>query len=137
MSRSFYFLSLVPFVLAAIFSQGFIHPDEHYQILEFLNLKMSNWTDPSIFNWDFHEKIRPWFQVSIYYSLFKFLPAINPFNMALIIRIFNGLLGWLSIFLVSRLFFDKDSKKKLFFVSMVWFVPFFFVRTNSESLSTS
>ncbi|MBI2522665.1 MAG: hypothetical protein HYV97_19750 [Bdellovibrio sp.] len=126
-------LSLVPFFLCAFFSDGFVHPDEHYQILELLNLKLTDIRKDEIFNWDFHLKMRSWFQVFIYFVMAKISFVNNPFTLAFLFRMFNGLLGWLGLYLIC----DAKRLPCLPYISWVWFVPFLLVRTSSESLSTS
>jgi GPI mannosyltransferase 3 len=128
----YHLLSLLPFIITAIFSEGFLHPDEHYVTMEFLQTKISSFTRPDIYNWDFHERIRPWFQTFFYYCLYLIIPFKSPFMVAMVYRLISGLLGWYSLFLLS-----KKNMKAMLWVSWTWFVPFLLVRTSSESLSTS
>lgn len=130
-------LAFLPFLLTSIFSQGFYHPDEHYQILELLNLKISNYADMSIFNWDYNDKIRPWFQTFLYFVISKLVFLKNPFFLAFIFRLFNSILGFLSIHFLSRHLFKEKAWCKTLLISWIWFVPFIFARTSSESLSIS
>ena len=128
-------LSFLPFFICAFFSDGFLHPDEHYQILELLNLKITDIHKDEIFNWDFQLKMRSWFQVFIYYLIAKISFVNNPFTLAFLFRVFNALLGWLGLYLISL----RDVKSVISFasISWVWFVPFLLVRTSSEAMSTS
>jgi GPI mannosyltransferase 3 len=128
----YHFLSLLPFVVTAIFSEGFLHPDEHFVTLEFLQTKISSFSRPEIFNWDFHEKIRPWLQTLTYFILYKITPFDSPFSLAFFYRLLAGILGWYSLFLLS-----KKNLKVMLWISWTWFVPFLMARTSSESLSTS
>ena len=132
-------LSFVPYLFCAFFSQGFWHPDEHYQTLELINLKSGSYVDEGIFNWDFHESIRSWFQPALYnVILTPFREFLSPFSQATILRLFNGVLGWLSLVLFFRTVFSKEKfLKYLLISSYIWFVPYLFVRTSSESLSVS
>ncbi|OFZ13353.1 MAG: hypothetical protein A2X86_16535 [Bdellovibrionales bacterium GWA2_49_15] len=130
MKTKYLILSLLPFLLCAFFSDGFVHPDEHYQILELLNLKISAFHKTEIFNWDFHLKMRSWFQVFIYFLIAKISFVSNPFTLAFLFRLLNALLAWLGLYLLVDV-------KRLAFISWVWFVPFLLVRTSSEALSTS
>lgn len=126
-------------LVTACFSEGFLHPDEHYQILELLNLKLPNkFTDLSIFNWDYHLSIRSWFQPFIYYILIYPVKFLSGFQLAFILRFLTGFLGVFSLNLFICLFKDKEEAAKLtFFTALVWYVPFLLVRTSSESLSLS
>src|SRR5207244_3098177 len=78
-------------LVAAVFSLGFYHTDEHFQILEFLNylLGLSPASDLPI---EFHRQIRSWMQPGIYFVLLKALSVVgvkNPFFWALAIRLFS------------------------------------------------
>ncbi|MBT7611004.1 MAG: hypothetical protein HN576_14675 [Bacteriovoracaceae bacterium] len=128
----FHLLSILPFIITAIFSEGFLHPDEHFVTLEFLQTKISTFSRPEIFNWDFHERIRPWFQTLLYFCLYKITPFSSPFTLALFYRLLAGILGWLSLYLLS-----KKNVTSMLWISWTWFVPFLLARTSSESLSTS
>ena len=57
LQNKIYFISILSLLISSIFSVGFFHPDEHYQILEFANYKMGN-INPTQLPWEFHEKIR-------------------------------------------------------------------------------
>ena len=132
-----YLAALLLFLVSAFFSKGFMHPDEHYSILELLNLKLGGYQDLTIFNWDINDKIRPWTQVFIYYLVSKTFMLEDPFIIANAIRIFNGLIAFTGLLLVGKKFFEDKDGKKLFWVSTIWFVPYLLVRTSSESLSIS
>jgi phosphatidylinositol glycan class B len=130
--------SLLSFLVTGMFSQGFMHPDEHYQILELLNMKFeSPYQDLSILNWDFKYKMRSWIQPFMYYITLFSLKTINPFMLSMLIRLINGLIGFYSILIFIKMIFPGKWKKVLFFVSYTWFIPFLMVRTSSESLATS
>lgn len=134
-----YFLGVISFIVTAFFSVGFLHPDEHYQILELLNLKLPGKViDRSIFNWDLNLYIRSWFQTFIYYLLIKPLSFLNGFQISFLTRLFNGLFGfWGIIYFFKSIGSFEEKTKKVLMMSMIWFVPFLMVRTNSESLSLS
>jgi len=130
-------LSLLPFIITALFSEGFLHPDEHFVTLEFLQTKISDFSRPEIFNWDFHEKIRPWFQSFLYFIVYKVTPEISSFNLATFFRMIHGALGWYALYRLCE-FYESDKNKylkNLLWISWTWFVPFLMARTNSESLS--
>jgi GPI mannosyltransferase 3 len=127
------------FVITAIMSSGFLHPDEHYQVLELLNLKLPDRViNKSIFNWDYHQTIRSWMQPFIYYVVVYPFKSMDGFFLATLIRLFNGLLGAWGLFLfLSTQHSNSKPIKNLLLLSLIWFVPFLLVRTNSESLSAS
>jgi GPI mannosyltransferase 3 len=128
----YHILSLLPFLITGIFSEGFIHPDEHFVTLEFLQTKISTFSRPEIFHWDYHERIRPWFQAFLYYIFYFLTPFKAPFNLAMSYRLLAGILGWFSLYLLTQ-----KNTKRLLWISWTWFVPFLLARSSSESLSTS
>lgn len=137
------FFALALAIIPAIFSVGFHHPDEQFSVLELMNYKLGN-VGPGIFNWDFHLKIRPFFQVALYtlyYHTLSLLSLDNPFFITGAIRYLNLAFGIYSIYFLvhSRNFFLEEKAKKQAFliVLFTWFVPYILVRTSSESLSTS
>ena len=70
-----YLFSYLFLILSSIFSVGFYHPDEHYQILEFANYKLGN-INSSQLPWEFHEKIRPTLQPLLALITIKILNCI-------------------------------------------------------------
>jgi GPI mannosyltransferase 3 len=134
-----YLWPIVILVITAYFSEGFYHPDEHFQLLELAHLKISGHGDFSLFNWDFHSKIRSWFQPFLYTLILWPLKAIGtgPFISAFILRLLHGALGLYALKEVIQYFEFKNFKvhRVLNFAFLVWFVPFILVRPSSESLS--
>lgn len=131
-------LSFLIIFIASIFSVGFLHPDEHYQILELLNLKLpKTYSDLSLFNWDYNLKIRPWIQVFFYYLFIFPVNFLDGFSQAFLIRLLNGLIGGYSIYCLCQYYFKENYKKALLALFSLWFIPLLLVRTNSESLSAS
>ncbi len=137
--------SLFFHLLGAYFSTGFHHFDEHFQIVEFLNYKLNGISGAEL-PWEFREKIRPWFQASVYYSIYSFfsmLGVTSPFVHLFILRIFTSLFGLFSLFFfypVIKKWFHGDARKSNFtfmLMSLSWFVPYVFVRTSSESFGIS
>tara|TARA_R110002072_G_scaffold1989_2_gene16378 strand:- start:91859 stop:93292 length:1434 start_codon:yes stop_codon:yes gene_type:complete len=137
-------LSLVLHVLAAIFSTGFQHFDEHFQIFEFLNLKLGN-IPASNLPWEYREQIRPWFQVFCYYLFYKPFQLIgieNPFFFAFLFRLVTSLFGLYSLTKLWPLIqkWIKSEQVQLItwgVLNLSWFVPYIQVRTNSESFGIS
>jgi phosphatidylinositol glycan class B len=138
----FFIVSLFVFFLTAIFSEGYYHPDEHFQILEYANYKLGN-VPASELPWEFKEKIRPALQPAIAYVFFKFLKFSgihNPFTYALLLRIITALIAWFVICKTSLLLtkdFTSETGKKifLFLALLLWFIPSISVRFSSENYS--
>jgi len=135
--NKFFLASATVLFITALFSRGFVHPDEHFQILELVNLKRPDaYIDMSIFNWDFFEKIRPWIQPFFYTYFLRPFEWLSPFHQATLLRTLNGGLGLMAIHYFFKTL-PKSKKSHLLLVMIIWFVPFLLVRTNSEGLSFS
>lgn len=135
--------SLFLHLVAAYFSTGFHHYDEHFQILEFASYKLGI-TPVSELPWEFQSQIRPWFQPWLFYGLVKGLEIVgieNPFAQVTIFRFCLGVLGWCSLLLMARCacrwFSGRDRVWVILLLSLLWFFPYQHVRTSSESLSGS
>jgi phosphatidylinositol glycan class B len=138
-----YLFSYLFLILSSIFSVGFYHPDEHYQILEFANYKLGN-INSSQLPWEFHEKIRPTLQPLLALITIKILNCISidsPFTISLILRLFSSTL---SLYTLNKLFyffvkeFESEHLQKWFklFSFFCWFLLFLGVRFSSENWST-
>ncbi len=136
-----YFLcGLLLNILAAWFSVGYHHPDEHFQILEFANYKLGN-TPVIDLPWEFATKIRPGLQPFIAYcfiNLFNSVGIYSPFISTFIFRLLIGFLAWLltcKLILVLLSSFSSDKGKKIFIglSFFLWFVPYLNVRFSSEN----
>ena len=127
-------------LLAAYFSFGFHHPDEHYQILEFANYWAGFTQDSSALPWEFGAQIRPWFQPMIHGVVMKATQALgvyNPFSVAFFFRALYSALNiwgmWLLWIEMKRRF--TLNPKWFLVVSLIWFFPYIHVRTSSENLA--
>src|SRR5512133_3566523 len=65
--RGFAILLLVTLV-TAYFSETFFFPDEHYQILEYMSLKLGI-TSAADLPWEFRAQARPWLQPFLYFLI--------------------------------------------------------------------
>jgi GPI mannosyltransferase 3 len=134
-------LSFIVFVVAAWFSTGYHHPDEHFQILEFCNYKLGN-IPPDILPWEFNEQIRPALPVFIAYGVIRFLNAVgieDPFLWAFVLRLLVAVVAWWIIRKLALILLDNfktQAGQKFFFASifLLWFVPYMSVRFSSENL---
>jgi phosphatidylinositol glycan class B len=138
-------ISLGIHIWAAFFSSGFQHFDEHFQILEFVNLKWGG-IEPEKLAWEFREKIRPWFQPWLYYVIsvpFKAIGIETPFFYVFLFRLITGLFGWfacIKFLKVIKIWFKENEsliKWSFFLLNFLWYIPFIHVRTSSESLAIS
>jgi phosphatidylinositol glycan class B len=142
--KKLFVIILLVHLIASIFSVGFHQYDEHFQILEFLQVKLFN-TGTEGLPWEFSARLRPWFQVWLYYlwtAPLSWLGIKSPFVLSFILRLLTGALGVLSIWCLrdylKKLFSRReDYLLALFFLGLFWFVPYIHVRTSAESLSSS
>lgn len=142
--KNIFYVSLALHFFAAIFSSGFQHFDEHFQIYEFLNLKLGG-TDSSNLPWEYREQIRPWFQVYVYFILHKGFSLIgikSPFIIATLFRIITSMFGLFALTRIIPLLkiWIKSEKHQILtwgFLNFCWFVPYIQTRTNSESFGIS
>lgn len=135
------FLSALLFLICAIFSKGYHHFDEHFQLLEFANWKMGK-TDISELPWEFHEQMRPSLQVGFVYLLHQslhFLGVNSPFFIAFVLRLSSSILSFSLLILIYKKFEKQFSNQnvKLFFLStfFLWFTYYIGVRFSSENWS--
>lgn len=124
------------YAIAAVFSEGYYHPDEHFQILEFAAYKLGH-VDEFQLPWEFNEAIRSSFMPWIAFMIMKIVA--NPYTVTLILRLLTTALA---IFAIDR-FFRATSKLLPVHVLLVyqllsyflWFLPFINVRFSAETWS--
>ena len=135
-------VALVLHLGAALFSLGFLHPDEQWQILTPLHLKLTN-GDPQSLTWDFQYRIRPWFQIFLYYPIGKifYLLQAGPFTMDIGLRTLTSLFSFGSLAWLGYTLFKKEDQKRQIlwcqFLALTWFLPMFQARANSENFSSA
>jgi GPI mannosyltransferase 3 len=139
-------LTFLIHLVAAIFSLGFHHYDEYFQLLEFMNYKLGE-TPATNLPWEFHNQMRPWGQVYIFYYLHKFFSFFgmsSPFVFTFFLRLISSILGIGSVYLLRPVlkywFKDEDHRAYLwafFLMNCAWYIPYMHVRPSSESWGTS
>ncbi|HVW73873.1 MAG TPA: hypothetical protein VHC39_09560 [Rhizomicrobium sp.] len=141
--RSLVILAAV-IVVTAWFSVLFYFPDEHYQILEFMSYRLGI-TPASDLPWEFHARIRPWFQPLVYFVIAKPLMALgltDMFAIAFVLRLTTGLFSLLALGLFARAVLPTiagEEEQRAFVRHLPWFgfLPYLFVRTASETFSAA
>jgi len=143
--RKRYFLitviAILVYLLTAILSEGYYHPDEHFQLLEFANFKRGL-TATYKLPWEFREQIRPSFQPWIAYWIIRILHMIGIENPHIYILILRSLTAALSIYAINR-FYQRNLKQipqnywttYLLLSYFLWFLPFVNVRFSGETWS--
>ena len=135
-------LGLLVSLVASYFSIGYHHPDEHWQINEFVAYKLgqAKFVDMP---WELGRESRQTIQPAIVYFFAKILNNFgdyNPFNLALYLRILSAILAFIAtnlLVLQARNHFKSDSifKYCLFFANFFWFIPYVHARFNGENWS--
>jgi len=141
LKRSLILLGAVTLV-TAWFSQLFYHPDEHYQILEFLSWKLGI-TPVSELPWEFSARIRPWLHPLLYFLIAKPLMVLgvtDMFTIVFVLRVATGLacLVALAVFvraILPTLQSDEERHAFVRYLPLLGFLPYLFVRTSSEAVS--
>ncbi len=142
--RSWFLVGLGLHLLAAWFSSGFLHSDEHWQIIVPLDNKLRGLGLEGL-TWEFADsaRIRSWFQVALYYPLAKILHVLeaSPFFIAFVLRLISCLFAFFSFaWLGAKLLEFENSQRKLFWcqlLALTWFLPLLQVRPRSEGISSA
>jgi GPI mannosyltransferase 3 len=139
-SRRVLYASLVLHLLAAFFSTGYHHYDEHYQVLEWAGLKLGL-TPRGHLAWEYPAQIRSWVQPAFAFVVSRGLEAFggfNPFWASYVLRSVFALLGWCTTVGLVRCcefwFPDpKIRKSAVLATCLAWFVPYLHARYSSEN----
>jgi phosphatidylinositol glycan class B len=137
-------VSLVLHATAAIFSVGYHHPDEHFQILEFANAKLGRGAFSDL-PWEYSARMRPWFQPGAAYVVAQAMRAAgieSPFVWASVLRLLSALLGWSAVVALCCCVFGwlrspRVQRFTILALSTIWFLPYLHARPSSESWSSS
>jgi phosphatidylinositol glycan class B len=135
-------LCVLGFLLSSIFSIGFHHYDEHFQLLEFAALKL-NLTDPANLPWEYHNQMRPAMQPAIVVGLYNSLSSIgigDPFVLSFLLRLLSASLAFYTMWLVYKTFRQNftDARLKHWFLLLsflLWFGFYLGTRFSSENWS--
>ena len=125
-------------------SNGYHHPDEHFQIIEFAWAWLGN-APLSELPWEYEARIRPWLQPFAMAGVIQVSGLVgieDPFAIARLARFVSGALGWLSsLFLVALCFRWLDRPRLLRWgvgaATLIWFLPYQHVRMSSENWAAS
>jgi phosphatidylinositol glycan class B len=140
--RKWLIIGLIVQVIAAWFSVGFHHPDEHFQVLEFCNNKLG-YSPAADLPWEYGAQCRssipPYIALEVCRVL-NVLGLYSPFMAAFLLRLIMGVATWwLACRMISTLISDfaTDQGKKLFVLCsfLLWFVPYIGVRFSSENIA--
>jgi len=138
-NKYIFFTALIVYGAFALFNLGFYHPDEHYQIVEFAELKNGK-NQANDLAWEYNEKIRSAIQPGFFLLLINGLAELkitDPYNVMVIVRLLTALIS----VAVIRAFINATSgaiipKLRLTYHLLsyfLWFIPFVNVRFSSET----
>ena len=142
--QSLWALIAVLHILAAIFSKGYHHPDEQFQILEFAHHAVAA-TPADELAWEHDARIRPWLQPAFYAMWMETLDTVgvhNPFEQTFVLRLVSAIIGFLSIVAFARaserwITSDRVRWFAIAALGLAWYAPYLHARTSSENLATS
>ncbi len=137
-TRLILFTGLLIQVITAINAIGYLHPDQHFQLIEFASYKLGL-TEQIFLPADYYGEIRPSLQVYIflvYYKLLQLIHLDDPFTAMLILRILVGLLNFAFF---SYLIYQEHRESGTRFINVLlvvscfsWSLPFIRVLFSAE-----
>jgi GPI mannosyltransferase 3 len=138
-NRGFALLAAVTMV-TAWFSETFFFPDEHFQILEYMAMKLGI-TGPADLPWEFGARARPFLQPFLYYLVAWPLRALglsDLFDLMFVLRLATGVLSLAALLMFAKwvlgtLERDDDKRAYAAMLPFMGFLPYLFVRTASET----
>ena len=141
LERPILLLAVLWYLITAWFSTGYLHGDEHYQILEFAG-SIAGWNRPEDLAWEHAARIRPALQPILAYLFLsgaEWSGLSDPFIQAFLLRAISGLLA---VFLLHRMWRTVRhllaSELHTAFLALtlfLWFMPMLGVRFSSENWS--
>ena len=140
--RQLLLAGIIAHIAAALFSIGFHHFDEHFQIIEFAGYKLGT-NSASDLTWEFRNRMRPALQPGMAYALIKSLSyagLTNPFTLAIIFRLLAAAVALASTLLLLHAFSPEVPGRKLrmwlvLLSLLTWFIVYSDVRFSSENIS--
>lgn len=135
-------LALLVHGVAAWFSVGWHHPDEHYQLIEF-TYSITGEKNASTLPMEFAAEMRPSIQVWLTYTILKcagFLQLTNPFMLAFLLRLFTAVLCIVSSLQLQRaLSFTHAHLQRTHLILLLfgWCLVYMHVRFSSETWSAA
>ena len=134
-------IAILVHIICAWNSSAYIHPDEHFQLLEFANYKLGH-TPLNNLAWEFDAHMRPGIQPFIAFFVIKASGLVgidNPNYVAFVLRLLSACLA----FFVSLHLFKSISQKtlvqmqnvNLYLSLLCWSLVFLHVRFSSENWS--
>lgn len=131
-------------LVVAGLTPGFLHPDEHFQILEFANFLLGG-TPASDLAWEFRAQIRPFLQPTLVAGILGGLRAIgldDPYLGATAVRLAHAALGVAGAWALARqyprwIFTQVGLHFAWGATALLYFLPLVRARTSSESAASA
>ncbi|GIV43406.1 MAG: hypothetical protein KatS3mg035_0529 [Bacteroidia bacterium] len=141
-NKLFWFFVVISALLGAVYNVGYVHPDEHFQLLEFAGY-LSGMVSSETLPWEFHHAMRPSLQPVIAYCVHQLSIFINgehnPVLWTLLLRLFSAIFSIFVTYKFVKTFekeFSEKFKKWFWLLSFfTWFTVFLHVRFSSEAWS--
>jgi phosphatidylinositol glycan class B len=135
-------VQLAVVAVTAFFSLTYFHPDEHFQVLEPLGVKLGTTVEAQL-TWEFGARMRAWMQPAAYFVVARAAQALglrDTFAIAFLLRLASGLLAWLALSAMVRTMLGwagDPGVRRVQLRTATWlgFLPFLAVRTSSENVS--
>ena len=132
------------FVVYAIFSTGYLHPDEYFQTVEFASSKLGI-TDTADLPWEYPEKMRSWLQPAFYVVVAEAAEVLGlrrPMVLLFVFRLVTGLVAWSALWtliIAGRRWIDgEEQRRRLYSIAaLLWLLPLLGVRTSGETAATA
>src|SRR3954452_24508802 len=111
------------FVVYAIFSTGYLHPDEYFQTVEFASSKLGI-TATADLPWEYREQMRSWLQPALYVMVGEAAEALGlrrPLLLLLVFRLVTGVVAWSALWTLiiagRRWIEDEDQRRHLYSIA--------------------
>ena len=136
------FIGLLVQIIFSVTNNGFHHPDQHFQIIEFSSYQLGKPTGAGHV-WEMTNFVRPTLQVYLFsaYSIICELVTINdPYTQLTILRIFLGIVMF-AAFNVIAIYYFKNSQAVILYavlciLNFSWCLPYTRTLFSSEILSS-
>ena len=136
--------SAVLFLVTAVFSEAFLHPDEYFQIVEFASTKLGI-TDTTDLAWEYPAHMRPWLQPAIFFGLAKaagFFGIHRPFTLIFLFRLLTAAVSWSALWLLvvagRGWVSDETARRRVYSIAaFLWLVPLVGVHPSAETMATA
>lgn len=141
-NKNIIFIAIIINVVAAWFSIGWHHPDEHFQIIEF-TYAINEIKDATHLPMEYATKMRPTPQVWFTHIAIKILNGFsvnNPFLIAFILRLFAAVFCiFASVKFHNSLQFNNKISEKthLLLLLLGWALVYVHVRFSSETIGAA